>query len=227
MFLTRFLINRTRPATQKMLGSPYCLHAAVAGSFPTEEPSHKASIRPLWRLDIEPTGSAWLYIVSQTEPSLVGLDEQIGFPDQPPTWQTRHYDPFLNSLNEGQLWSFRLVANPVRAVRKQPRSSDERGKRLGHTTATQQLAWLIGQAAYPPDSDSEIRKQFPPPVKSKAASNGFAIPIDESDCPRVMVSNRHTHQLSRSVIQRTASPFPQSVSTGFYVSLTPNYSVQP
>lgn len=34
MYFTQFPINMTRRESRKMLGSPYLMHAAVAGSFP-------------------------------------------------------------------------------------------------------------------------------------------------------------------------------------------------
>ncbi len=197
MYLTRFSINRTRRTAREWLGSPYFLHAAVAGSFPGWSADGSQGSRPLWRVDIEPSGPAWLYIVSQVEPSLVGLNEQIGFPDLAPTWRTQPYEPFLDSLAAGQLWSFRLVANPVRGARNQPGNVAEKSKRRGHVTARQQLSWLIGQAAYPDGSPDDSNQRLVPTQESRAARNGFEIPIDESGCPRVIVSDRKTHNLKK------------------------------
>ena len=58
-------------------------------------------------------GGSRLYIVSPDKPSLVGLDEQMGWPDFEPQWGTRSYDNFLSRISVGQTYSFRLVANPV------------------------------------------------------------------------------------------------------------------
>ncbi|MDR2975154.1 MAG: type I-E CRISPR-associated protein Cas6/Cse3/CasE [Propionibacteriaceae bacterium] len=198
MYLTRFPINRTRRATRQMLGSPYRVHAAVAGSFPSWSVPDQGN-RALWRIDLDPGGPAWLYILSESEPSLVGLDEQIGFPDRPPAWQTRPYDGLLSRLAEGQLWSFRLVANPVRTVTHDRASAtrDLSGKRVGHVTSRQQASWLIGADAYTDCPPVEIPPGLPSAQDTRAARNGFDVPLDDLGCAQVVVSDRRSLSLHK------------------------------
>jgi len=198
MFLTRFQINRTRRETKSMLASPYRLHAAIAGSFPALDASRTTpAARPLWRVDLAPSPSfnAWLYIVSDTEPSLVGLDEQIGFPDRPPQWVTRDYTPLLDRLDAGQTWAFRLTANPVREARADLARYSKRnvaGSRVGHVTVLQQTAWLIGRPAYRPFPEVEVPPWVKDGSQSRAAMNGFAIIDDPTHAgsPQVVVADR-------------------------------------
>lgn len=183
MYLTQFPINMTRRDTHAMLSSPYRLHAAIAGSFPQNDESAGAG-RVLWRVDRGVDAPSYLYIVSPTQPSLVGLDEQIGWPDLPPQWKTRDYDPFLEQLEVGQRYSFRLVANPV-VNRRAITNEGGRSKRISHLTSQQQAAWLIGDAAYGldgPEADSQEKT-------SRSIHNGFTVLEDEaSHCPRLVVS---------------------------------------
>jgi CRISPR system Cascade subunit CasE len=196
MFLTRFPINKTRRESGRLLGSPYRMHAAVAGSFPGTNRASAGDSRPLWRVDLEPSGAAYLYIVSSTAPSLVGIDEQIGFPDLQPQWETRDYDPMLDRLAFGQVWAFRLTANPVMAVKRSQEAEarqHERGQRVGHVTATQQAAWLIGVAAYGMTPKADIPPNVKDEAHCRAATNGFEVVKDDSrgGVPRLIIADRH------------------------------------
>ena len=53
---------------------------------------------------------------------------------------TLDYSPFLATLDAGQVWAFRLTANPSYSA---PRGPEVRGKRYGHVTVEQQRRWLI------------------------------------------------------------------------------------
>ncbi len=134
-FLTRLEINRRRRAARKYLGSPQVMHAAVEAAFP----AHQAGERRLWRVDS--TGEAvWLYIVSATRPDLTHVLEDIGRPTIS-TWETKDYQPFLEHLENGQVWAFRLTANPTHSGRKKIGASDT--QRFGHVTVSQQEEWLV------------------------------------------------------------------------------------
>lgn len=178
MFLTKFPVNMTRRETRALLASPYRMHAAIAGSFsPSGEDENEG--RVLWRVDHMGNGGANLYIVSPKEPSLVGLDEQIGWPDLEHQWQTRDYDVVLNKIANGQRYRFRLVANPV-VSRRNVTDQHDRSKRMAHVTALQQESWLIGAAAY------EALGVKPPQYllaeeQSRAERNGFMVERGEAD----------------------------------------------
>jgi CRISPR system Cascade subunit CasE len=80
-----------------------------------------------------------LYVISPEPPDFTHLVEQAGWPTLP-TWQTREYEPFLDRLDVGQTWAFRLTANPTRA---RPAAEGQRSQRFGHVTVSQQQKWLV------------------------------------------------------------------------------------
>lgn len=135
MYLSRCQINPARRGARKLLGSPHALHAAVLSAF--HEASGTPESRILWRLDSAPT-SHWLYLVSAQRPDLTHVIEQAGWPTTQ-DWVTRDYSPLLDRLDSGQVWQFRLTANPTHAVSQE---SGDRSKRLAHVTASQQWEWL-------------------------------------------------------------------------------------
>lgn len=194
MYFTQFPINMTRRQSRKLLASPYMMHAAVAGSFPPGPAGDsQRDGRVLWRVDRMEDGGSRLYIVSPNKPSLVGLDEQIGWPDCDAQWGTREYDAFLAQIAPGQTYSFRLMANP--SVSRSTRGGNTdiadgqgRSRRIGHLTVVQQAAWLVGEQAYK-GIDTPVPKLFADDRSSRAQRNGFEVVSGESGIPNLVVSN--------------------------------------
>jgi len=166
MFLTRFAVNPARRGAQKLLGSPHAMHAAVMSSFPPEVLEPTDAGRVLWRVDRGSTATH-LFVLSPALPDLTHLVEQAGWP-LTATWDTRPYAPFLHRLADGQIWAFRLRANPVKAAK-------DVGKIVGHLTAEQQSAWL----------------------SARASSNGFRILQSTQGTPALSVSEREKQQFRR------------------------------
>ncbi|MBM9624592.1 type I-E CRISPR-associated protein Cas6/Cse3/CasE [Streptomyces zhihengii] len=147
MFLTRFRVNTARSSSRRILGSPQIMHAAVMSCFPALLPSDApppGGPRILWRADHTSRAEVILYIVSPGRPDLTHLVEQAGWPAAAtpiaPGWETRAYSPFLDRLQTGDRWAFRLTANPVHHVR---RKDDEPTKRTAHVTPAHQMGWLL------------------------------------------------------------------------------------
>jgi CRISPR system Cascade subunit CasE len=143
MYLTRFQINTARRGAHKLLASPQALHAAILAGFPDREDHATDGARTLWRLDTDPSKQTLLYIVSPGRPDLTHLVEQAGWPTTE-TWQTRSYGAFLDSLEKGQRWAFRLTANPTRNGRRSDKSEDT--QRFGAVTVDHQIQWLTTRA---------------------------------------------------------------------------------
>lgn len=137
MYLTRMELNPARRGFRHLTTNPHRMHAAVEAAFPR---SLEAG-RKLWRLDAAPSGT-FLFVQSPQEPDLTHLAEQAGWPARP-DWSTRSMDPLWQQIRDGQTWSFRLAANPVRSGRRGPGADT---KRLGHVTAGQQLQWLLDRS---------------------------------------------------------------------------------
>lgn len=166
MYLTQFDINIGRREARRLLASPERVHAAVLGCFPPGQGSTDQG-RTLWRLDRgSQSHDAHLMIVSPVRPDLRSLNEQAGWETGSPE-RTAAYDAFLAGLSIGQVWRFRLTANPTVTLRP---SGDERqrGKRYAHVTAAQQLRWLI----------------------QRAERCGFTVPADSAGEPSVKVTAR-------------------------------------
>ena len=184
MYLTQMPLNPQRRSTRDMVSSPQRVHASVLAGF---LPGVAERGRILWRLDADGPHSLNLFVVSSEVPSFDALAEQAGWSSNP-VWRTADYDAFLAGLASGQRWVFRLVANPVRAIRE-PGGTSGRGHRVPLAKETDQREWLL----------------------SRAAGWGFVVAPGASGEENLIVSNsrrirfeRHTGGISRTVTVQSA-----------------------
>ena len=134
-YLSRVELNRYRIETRRALKSPQVMHAAVMSSFPCFD--RDESERVLWRVDsIGP--STYVLVQSPVRPDFSHMVDQFGWPLSEQKWDSLEYDGFLGKICDGQVWRFRLVANPTRKI-------TENGRKMvaAHVTAAQQKAWLM------------------------------------------------------------------------------------
>jgi len=134
VFLTKIALAPERRLARKFLGSPQAMHAvvmSVTGGHDGNGPG-----RVLWRVDRGVTTA--LYILSPLEPDCSQLVAEAGTAGTQA--RTLDYSPFLASLDAGQLWAFRLAANPSYSASRGP---GVRGQRYGHVTVEQQRLWLM------------------------------------------------------------------------------------
>ncbi|MEZ2122811.1 type I-E CRISPR-associated protein Cas6/Cse3/CasE [Corynebacterium sp. CCM 9203] len=134
-YLSRMNLHPRRRGTTELLGNPWKMHAAVMSCFPPEltgDDSH----RVLWRIDRSEHAIS-LIIVSRDQPSFIHLQEQAGWENQS-SWDSVRYDPFLNRMQEGDIYRFRLTANPSKTIRT---DNGER-KQVGLLTLADQTKWL-------------------------------------------------------------------------------------
>ncbi|MGP4102539.1 type I-E CRISPR-associated protein Cas6/Cse3/CasE [Nonomuraea sp. KM90] len=139
MFLTRFRFNTARLGARRLLSSPQRLHAAVMFAFAEPPPRDDGSPRVLWRIDRNSRAETYLYIVSPAKPDLTHLVEEAGWPETG-RWQAHNYEPLLSRLAKGDIWAFRLTANPVHSIR---RKADEPTKVTAHVGRRHQMDWLL------------------------------------------------------------------------------------
>ena len=135
MFLTKIDLDPARRLARKYLGSPQVMHAVVLRATGGDDGDGPG--RVLWRADRGPTVTT-LYLLSPSEPDCTQLVAEAGAAGTRSL--TLDYSPFLATLDAGQVWAFRLTANPSYAA---PRGPEVRGKRFGHVTVEQQRRWLI------------------------------------------------------------------------------------
>lgn len=133
MYLSRVPLDLSKRKTQKALASPNLFHGAVEEAFSEKQK------RNLWRIDTV-QGKTYLLILSNEKPNLAYIVAQFGNVES--LGETKEYDRLLARIEEGSVWRFRLVANPVRSVSQ----GAGRGKVTAHTTEKFQLEWLNRKA---------------------------------------------------------------------------------
>ena len=134
MFLTKIDLAPERRLARKYLGSPQAMHAVVMSATGGHDGNGPG--RVLWRVDRGVTTA--LYVLSPLEPDCSQLVAEAGAAGTQA--RTLDYSPFLASLDAGQLWAFRLAANPSYSASRGP---GVRGQRYGHVTVEQQRQWLM------------------------------------------------------------------------------------
>lgn len=135
MFLTKIDLDPARRLARKYLGSPQVMHAVVLRATGGDDGDGPG--RVLWRADRGPATTT-LYLLSPSEPDCTQIVAEAGAAGT--RSMTLDYSPFLATLDAGQVWAFRLTANPSYSA---PRGPEVRGKRYGHVTVEQQRRWLI------------------------------------------------------------------------------------
>ncbi|WRZ96383.1 type I-E CRISPR-associated protein Cas6/Cse3/CasE (plasmid) [Streptomyces sp. NBC_01007] len=160
-YLSKVALNPRRRHALALLSNPHRLHAAVLGGLAVQPVTE----RVLWRLETNTTHRAEILVLTDSRPSWEHLVEQAGWPGadggEP---LVADYAPLLQRIALGREFAFRLTANPVQAVQRPDKPSDEqttrlkagtdapgtparhRGFRVAHRTADQQIGWLLRQA---------------------------------------------------------------------------------
>lgn len=129
MYLSRVALEHTNVNAVKALSSPQVMHAMLKNCLPDNDESS------MWRID-RLNGKVYVLLKSKAVPT------QGVFSNT--TWETLAYDTFLEKIENGQIWRFRLCANPVHSVKAEGQS---RGKVYAHVTVAQQLEWLLKRTA--------------------------------------------------------------------------------
>jgi CRISPR system Cascade subunit CasE len=136
MYLSRIELDTKKPETRRALASPNVLHAAVEGCG-----DNASEERKLWRVD-SLRGRLYLLLLSPKKPRFASFAKQFSPPGQ--FGEIRPYDDLLSRINAGQVWRFRLRANPVHSVSDR-KKYPARGKTYAHVTVEQQKDWLRGK----------------------------------------------------------------------------------
>ena len=138
MYLSRVEIDTKNRKKMRDLTHVGVYHAWVEDSFPNQTfNSDGVFPRKLWRID-NINQKKYLLLVSEEKPELEKL-EKYGVND---TSQTKNYQPFIDSLKNGEKVRFRLVANPV-ISKFVP---GQRGRVMPHVTIEQQEQFLIARS---------------------------------------------------------------------------------
>lgn len=153
MFLTRIYLNPYRRGSRKLMRSRQTMHAAVLNCFPPGSLDDAAAPRVLWRLDraatrpgqpLQGSPAYALFISSPVPPDPSHIVEAAGY-DTDGGVVVRELDGFLDRLEAGQRWGFRLCVNPTFREKSQ---LDRAGRKkiLAHVTQEQQTKWVLDRA---------------------------------------------------------------------------------
>ena len=100
--------------------------------------------RKLWRVDVL-RGKTYLLLLSGERPDLSDAAKQFGTGAR---WETKDYAPFLDGIRNGEIFRFRLAANPTVSLAS-PKNGDgekPRGRVYAHITTEYQRGWLLQKA---------------------------------------------------------------------------------
>ncbi len=148
MYLSRVEIDTTNRLALRGLNHLGAYHNWVEQSFP-DEFSEKIRTRKLWRID-QMQGKKYLLVVSETVPNCDRMEEYA----VKGSFICKNYEPFLQSIKQGDRFLFRIALNPVRSV------VEENGRR--------------GKVC-PLYSEEDQRKFF----MDRALSHGFRVEEDQ------------------------------------------------
>ena len=184
MFLTKIDLDPARRLARKYLGSPQVMHAVVLRATGGDDGDGPG--RVLWRADRDPATTT-LYLLSPSEPDCTRIVAEAGAAGT--RSMTLDYSPFLATLDAGQVWAFRLTANPSYSA---PRGPEVRGKRFGHVTVEQQRRWL---SAPTPRSGCELG-----PVAGAAADGAARGAVAAADSAAATGTDADAVAASASVV---------------------------
>ena len=186
MYLSCLELDQGSESTYRHIVSPYRIHALVEAACSGNAGSSSGEStegRILWRLDVsEFSNAARLFIVSPSAPDSDLLCKRLSLDCS--AIRTKEYDERLDGLQAGQLWTFRLKANPVRKVlvdKGLVKRDGVVGTLQAEVTSEQQIDWLL----------------------KRCEGYGFRIPLNAAGEPQVRVSQSRKERFARSGKQVT------------------------
>ncbi|MER5887540.1 type I-E CRISPR-associated protein Cas6/Cse3/CasE [Streptomyces sp. NPDC001941] len=154
-YLSKIPLNPRRRAAVNLLANPHRLHAAILSALAIQPVTE----RVLWRQENHTRHRAELLVLTDSRPSWAHLVDDAGWPGadggEP---LIADYTPLLERIARGREFGFRLTANPVQSVSRPAQPSEQqtarlkentdsatrqRGFRVAHRTAAQQLEWFL------------------------------------------------------------------------------------
>ena len=198
MYLTRIYLNPHRRGAKQLMRSRQVLHAAVMNCFPPGALEDVGMPRVLWRLDRpsvvrgatprQGSPSCVLYIASPVAPDPSHIVEEAGYATEGGV-VVRDMGDFLDRLEAGQRWGFRLCVNPTFREASQVNARGRR-KVLAHVTQDQQTQWVL---------DRSERLGF---RVLTSAENGGDLPVlEDRDGRRVDGANLLINGVERSIAE--------------------------
>lgn len=149
LYLSRLILN---PRSRQVLGEmahPYEMHRTLMRAFPKAGDDAQAKAREefgvLFRADTdEPRSAVKVFVQSSVEPTwtfLDGLDDYLRADTEMSEYEYKDILPAYREIQDGQVLSFRLRANPTKRIAKD--DDTMKGKRVELIREDEQIAWLI------------------------------------------------------------------------------------
>ncbi len=152
LYLSRLFLNARSRQVWSELAQPYEMHRTLMRAFPQISPREEGGAREkydvLFRADAEENQNRVIvYIQSTIEPDwsfLDGLRDYLLAAAHRSNSACKDISGSYESLQDGQVLSFRLRANPTKRIAKVSEEDAElKGKRVGLLREEEQLGWLI------------------------------------------------------------------------------------
>ncbi|CAO5183808.1 CRISPR system Cascade subunit CasE [Frankia sp. AiPs1] len=209
MYLTRVILNPRRAGAQNYLANPYSTHAAIMLGLPTGLGGSVAG-RPLWRIDRDDPHRPHLLTVTQDRPDYSHIVEEAGFPAWDEPYATKHYQPFLDRLETGQRYAFRLTANPTYSQPSPIPESEPRAAQLGKASSSAQTTDQARTSA-PTETPDLAPTKRPRGTRRphttitdqtqwflrQAEKIGITIPTANSGAPDLIITERRRHAFEK------------------------------
>ncbi len=149
LFLSRLILNPGSRQVMSELAHPYEMHRTLMRAFPKATDEMKSKARDefgvLFRAEVDDLrGAVKLYVQSLVKPDwsfLDGLNDYLCADTEMPNFSCKDIMPAYQKLQNGQVLSFRLRANPTKRIAK--RDDTMKGKRVELRREDEQIAWLI------------------------------------------------------------------------------------
>lgn len=152
LYLSRLLLNPRSGQVQSELARLYEMHRTLMRAFPKSGNEATAKAREefgvLFRADLEEKSDrVTVYVQSTVKPdwSFLATSHDYLFVDaDPPNPACKDISKTCQNLSNGQVFSFRLRANPTKRIGKVIKGDPGlKGKRVGLLREEEQIAWLI------------------------------------------------------------------------------------
>ena len=135
MYLSRIHLNLSSRDTMLALVRSNLFHEALECCF------SGGRTRNLWRID-NFNNELYLMLLSNEKADLSTFCRKFAVSEN--SYETKDYDILLKRLKNGDIWRFRLTANPTHSEPFQKK--EKRGKVQAHITPEHQIQWLMKRA---------------------------------------------------------------------------------
>lgn len=152
MFLSRLILNPMSKAVQRDLADCQQMHRTLCKAFdqnPKRDPSFRAKVGLLWRVDSGPDGIPLALIQTRVKPDWAFLEGLPRYLLEKGRMNPgiRSLDPLLEQVREGVIFRFCLRANPTKKVETFSKPDEKRnnGRRVPLIGEESEIAWLYAK----------------------------------------------------------------------------------